>query len=70
VKEAIAVAPKEKAGEAIGLDEKKKPLSSDEIIPARGVAVNKKGQVVLTRYPTLNTTERNYSNAIDCNRHT
>jgi filamentous hemagglutinin family protein len=50
--------------------EKKKTLSSDEIIPARGAIVNEKGQVVLTRYPTANTTERNYSNAIDCNRHT
>jgi filamentous hemagglutinin family protein len=60
----------EKWGEAISLDEKKKPLSSDEIIPARGVAYNEKGQVVLTRYPTPNTTERNYSNAIDCNGQT
>jgi filamentous hemagglutinin family protein len=57
-------------GEAISLDKKKKPLSSDEIIPARGMIVNEKGQVVLTRYPTPNTTERNYSNAIDCNRNT
>jgi filamentous hemagglutinin family protein len=35
-----------------------KPLSSDDIIPARGVAMNEKGQIVLTRYPTPNTTNR------------
>jgi filamentous hemagglutinin family protein len=38
--------------------EEKKTLSSDEIIPARGVAVNEKGQVVLTRYPTPKTGDR------------
>jgi filamentous hemagglutinin family protein len=57
-------------GEAISLDKKNQPLSSDEIVPARGMIVNEKGQVVLTRYPTPNTTQRNYANAIDCNRHT
>ncbi|MGL5872162.1 MAG: hypothetical protein ACRC2R_07300, partial [Xenococcaceae cyanobacterium] len=29
-------------------------VSSDEIIPARGIAINEKGQIVLTRYPTPN----------------
>ncbi len=43
------------------------PPSSDEIIPARGIAINEKGQIVLTRYPTPNTAQRNYNNAIDCN---
>jgi filamentous hemagglutinin family protein len=57
-------------GKAISLDGKNRPLSSEEIIPARGAIVNEKGQVVLTRYPTPNTTERNYSKAIDCNRQT
>ncbi|MGL5805995.1 MAG: hypothetical protein ACRC11_11220, partial [Xenococcaceae cyanobacterium] len=33
-------------------------VSSDEIIPARGIAINEKGQVVLTRYPTPNTPQR------------
>jgi filamentous hemagglutinin family protein len=38
--------------------EEKKTLSSDEIIPARGVAYNEKGQVVLTRYPTKYGSDR------------
>jgi filamentous hemagglutinin family protein len=33
-------------------------FSSDEIIPARGVAVNAKGQIVLTRYPTPKASDR------------
>jgi large exoprotein involved in heme utilization and adhesion len=33
-------------------------VSSDEIIPARGIAINEKGQIVLTRYPTPNTPQR------------
>jgi filamentous hemagglutinin family protein len=39
-------------------DPQQKPLSSDEIIPARGVAMNEKGQIVLTRYPTPKATDR------------
>lgn len=34
-------------------------ISSDRIIPARGMIVNEKGQVILTRYPTPNTQTRN-----------
>ncbi len=36
----------------------RKPVSSDEIIPARGMMINEKGQVVLTRYPTPNSIDR------------
>jgi filamentous hemagglutinin family protein len=43
--------------EAIDSDGKKKIFSFDEIIPARGVAINEKGQVVLTRYPTPNASD-------------
>jgi filamentous hemagglutinin family protein len=43
-------------GEAIKLDGHKKTFSSDEVIPARGMMVNEKGQIVLTAYPTPNTT--------------
>jgi filamentous hemagglutinin family protein len=32
--------------------------NNQKIFPARGVAYNEKGQVVLTRYPTLNTSDR------------
>jgi hypothetical protein len=35
-----------------------KTLSSDDIIPAQGVAMNEKGQIVLTSYPTPNATDR------------
>jgi large exoprotein involved in heme utilization and adhesion len=54
-------------GEAIKLDENKKTFSSDEVIPARGMITNEKGQIVLTAYPTPNTTDRNFSQAIACN---
>jgi filamentous hemagglutinin family protein len=53
-------------GEAIKLDEHKKTFSSDEVIPARGMIKNAQGQIVLTAYPTPNTTDRNFSNAIAC----
>ncbi len=43
-----------------------KPISSDEIIPARGIAINEKGQVVLTRYPTNNAGERIPEQARSC----
>jgi filamentous hemagglutinin family protein len=70
----IIIAGSSKSGGAqvqrSGGDWENKPLSSDEIVPARGAIVNEKGQVVLTRYPTPNSTERNYSKAIDCNKQT
>jgi large exoprotein involved in heme utilization and adhesion len=49
------------------LTSSEKPLSSDEIIPARGAIVNEKGQVVLTAYPTPNTTQRNTTQIPYCN---
>jgi hypothetical protein len=56
----IAIAGDLKAeGQRSGGEEEKKILSSDEIIPARGMIVNAKGQVVLTRYPTPNASQRN-----------
>jgi filamentous hemagglutinin family protein len=45
-------------GESISLNKNEKKLTSDEIIPARGVAINEKGQIVLTRYPTPNASDR------------
>ncbi|MGL5872030.1 MAG: filamentous hemagglutinin N-terminal domain-containing protein [Xenococcaceae cyanobacterium] len=35
-----------------------RPVSSDEIIPARGMMINAQGQIVLTRYPTPNASQR------------
>ncbi|MGL5879133.1 MAG: hypothetical protein ACRC2V_15350, partial [Xenococcaceae cyanobacterium] len=46
--------------------EKNKPVSSDEIIPARGMMINEKGQTVLTRYPTANTSDRKTDNFLYC----
>jgi hypothetical protein len=49
-----------------GEEGEKQALSSDEIIPARGVAINEKGQVVLTRYPTPNTSDRSLPSSDYC----
>jgi filamentous hemagglutinin family protein len=46
--------------------EEKKALSSDEIVPARGMIVNSKGQVVLTAYPTPNTSDRTLTQSNYC----
>jgi hypothetical protein len=39
-------------------------IDSNDIIPARGVAYNEKGQVVLTRYPTQYASDRPLSQSI------
>jgi filamentous hemagglutinin family protein len=57
----------EREEDRVILTSSEKPLSSDEIIPARGAIVNQKGQVVLTRYPTSNTTQRNIAQVPYCN---
>jgi hypothetical protein len=49
----------QRSGEDIKLDEGKKTFSSDEVIPARGMMTNEKGQIVLTAYPTPNAGDRN-----------
>jgi filamentous hemagglutinin family protein len=46
--------------------EQNKPVSSDEIIPARGMIINQKGQVILTRYPTPSASDRGIDNFIYC----
>jgi filamentous hemagglutinin family protein len=49
---------KRRRGDALSLDENKKTFSSDDVIPARGMIVNEKGQIVLTAYPTPNVSDR------------
>ncbi len=49
-----------------GVLRNRKHVSSDEIIPARGIAVNEKGQIVLTRYPTPNTSQRTITQSSFC----
>ncbi|MGL5807866.1 MAG: hypothetical protein ACRC11_20925 [Xenococcaceae cyanobacterium] len=44
----------------------RKHVSSDQIIPARGIAVNAQGQIVLTRYPTPNTGQRTITQPSYC----
>jgi filamentous hemagglutinin family protein len=41
-------------------------VSSDEIIPARGIAINDRGQIVLTRYPTPNVSQRHSLDGLNC----
>lgn len=50
----------------VNVVEQKKPISSDEIIPARGMMIDEKGQVVLTRYPTPNSSDRPAKKTRDC----
>jgi filamentous hemagglutinin family protein len=40
--------------------------TTDNIVPARGWTVNSKGQVVLTSYPTPNTSQRTLDRVSDC----
>jgi filamentous hemagglutinin family protein len=56
----------DKEKQASKVDEKK-PMSSDEIVPARGVAINEKGQIVLTAYPTPDVSDRSANNSNYCN---
>ncbi|MGL5806514.1 MAG: hypothetical protein ACRC11_13930, partial [Xenococcaceae cyanobacterium] len=63
----IVIAGDKKAGGQMGegvqkqispdVEGDKKTFSSNEIIPARGMIINEKGQVVLTRYPTPNVSD-------------
>jgi hypothetical protein len=52
--------------DAFDLKEGKKTFSSDEVIPARGMMMNEKGQIVLTAYPTPNAGDRNASESSYC----
>ncbi len=44
-----------------------KTSSSNEIVPARGMVMNEKGQIVLTGYPTPNAAQRPANRLINCN---
>jgi filamentous hemagglutinin family protein len=47
-------------------DSEKRTFSSDEVIPARGMTVNEKGQIVLTAYPTPNAGDRSPVSSVAC----
>jgi filamentous hemagglutinin family protein len=57
---------KEDREEKVSEADEKKLMSSDEIVPARGMIINEKGQVVLTRYPTPNISARTANNSNYC----
>jgi filamentous hemagglutinin family protein len=55
---------------SVNVIQSKTPIDSNDIIPARGMIVNKKGQVVLTRYPTPNASDRSLSQSNYCSDRT
>jgi large exoprotein involved in heme utilization and adhesion len=57
-------------GDAIKLDENKKTFSSDRVIPARGMTINEKGQIVLTAYPTPGAGDRTSTQSNYCSERT
>jgi large exoprotein involved in heme utilization and adhesion len=46
--------------------EQPNPPSSEDIVPARGMVVNEKGEIVLTAYPTPNTSQRTPTSPASC----
>jgi large exoprotein involved in heme utilization and adhesion len=59
---------KKSPGRVVTVTEQPNPPSSKDIVPARGMIVNEKGEVVLTAYPTPNTSQRIPSNLASCER--
>jgi filamentous hemagglutinin family protein len=57
---------RENEEDAISLDENKKTFSSDQVIPARGMIVNEKGEIILTAYPTPNASQRSPELSASC----
>jgi filamentous hemagglutinin family protein len=52
--------------ESVNAIESKTPIDSNDLVPARGMMINEKGQVVLTRYPTPNASDRSISQSNSC----
>ena len=46
--------------------EREEPLKIDEIVPARGIIIKENGDVILTAYPTPNTTGRTPNQLANC----
>ena len=46
--------------------EQANPPSMDEIVPAQGLMINDKGEVVLTSHPTPNTSQRSLTDPASC----
>jgi hypothetical protein len=43
-----------------------KPIDTNEILPAQGMTINEKGQIVLTAYPTPNVSPRIPDKLLNC----
>ena len=56
----------EKERKFVTVIEREKPLTMDEIVPARGMIIQENGNVILTAYPTPNTTQRTPNNKVNC----
>ena len=52
--------------QSIVLIEDSEPVSIDDIVPARGIIINEKGEVILTAYPTENNQPRYPRNEVNC----
>jgi large exoprotein involved in heme utilization and adhesion len=50
----------------VTVTEQPNPPSSKDIVPARGMIVNEKGEIVLTAYPTPNTSQRTPTSSVRC----
>ncbi|MBE9170221.1 S-layer family protein, partial [Pleurocapsales cyanobacterium LEGE 06147] len=50
----------------VTVTEQPNPPSSEDIVPARGMIVNEKGEIVLTDYPTPNSSQRIPNNSTNC----
>jgi large exoprotein involved in heme utilization and adhesion len=57
---------KKSSGGVVTVIEQPNPPSSKDIVPARGMIVNEKGEVVLTAYPTPNTSQRTPTSSVSC----
>jgi filamentous hemagglutinin family protein len=54
------------SGGIVTVVEQPNPPSSEDIVPARGMIVNEKGEIVLTAYPTPNTSQRTPTSSVRC----
>jgi large exoprotein involved in heme utilization and adhesion len=57
-------------GDAGNVNITAKSFSSDRVIPARGMTINEKGQIVLTAYPTPGAGDRTSTQSNYCSERT
>ncbi len=64
--EDVKPSSKKSPGRVVTVTEQPNPPSSKDIVPARGMIVNEKGEIVLTAYPTPNTSQRTPTSSVSC----